>query len=62
MNIEDRFRVKYSSDTDELVTALRDNKPEYGEEIAPGIVLHYNSKNKLVEIKILDTSEFIRTS
>ena len=60
MNVESRFRIKYSPDADALIIIFHDDKPKQGEEIAPGIILHYNSRNELVEIEILDATDFIR--
>ncbi|PUA31126.1 MAG: hypothetical protein B9J98_07735 [Candidatus Terraquivivens tikiterensis] len=41
---------------------LSDEKPEYGEEIGEGIIIHYTSDGKPVEIEILDASRIITKS
>ncbi len=61
MNVSPRFRISYDPEADALVITLRDDKPEHGEEIAPGIILHYNNNNEVVEIEILDAKEFIKS-
>jgi len=46
-------KVKYSPDADALVITLRDEKPDYGEEAASDVILHYGRSGELVEIEIL---------
>ena len=55
-------KVEYSADVDALVITLSDEKPEYGEEIGEGIIIHYTSDGKPVEIEILDASRIITKS
>ena len=50
-------RYVYSSDADVLVVRLRDGVLDHGEELAPGIIAHYNKSGELLEIEILDASE-----
>jgi uncharacterized protein YuzE len=51
--------LKYSPDVDILIIKVRDGKPAYGNEVAPGIILHYSDKDELIEIEMLDASETI---
>ncbi len=50
-------RYIYSPDADALVIKLRDGVLDYGEEIAPGVIAHYDRDGNLLEIEILDASE-----
>lgn len=52
-------KLKYSPDVDALVITIGDEKPAYGDEVAPGIILHYGEGGKLVEIEMLDASDFL---
>ncbi len=60
MKERDRFRIRYSRDADILTIEFRDERPDHGEEVAPGVIFHYNSEGNIVEIEILDASEFIQ--
>ncbi len=60
MDIDHRFRISYDPEADALVITLHDDKPDHGEEIAPGIILHYNSRDEVIEIEILNASEFVK--
>ncbi len=52
-------KVKYSPDADALVITLRDEKPDYGEEAASDVILHYSKSGELVEIEILEVSRLL---
>jgi uncharacterized protein YuzE len=52
-------KIRYSPDADAIVIAVRAGRPAYGDELAPGVIMHYNKKNQLVEIEILDASELV---
>jgi uncharacterized protein YuzE len=53
------LKVRYSPDADAMVITVRAGRPDYGDETAPGVILHYNKRDELVEIEILDASEFV---
>ncbi|NPA23659.1 MAG: DUF2283 domain-containing protein [Crenarchaeota archaeon] len=53
-------KIQYSRDVDILIIKFRDNKPDHGEEVAPGTIFHYNSEGNIAEIEILDATEFIQ--
>ena len=54
-----KLRVKYSPDVDAMVITVRSGKPDHGDEKAPGVIMHYNKNDELVEIEILDASELV---
>lgn len=54
-----KLKVKYSPDADAMVITVRSGKPDYGDEKAPGVIMHYNKKDELVEIEILNASELV---
>jgi len=55
---EEKLGIRYNPDADALIITLSDENPEYGKEVSQNIILHYSSNGKLVEIEILDASEF----
>jgi uncharacterized protein YuzE len=57
--MKSKLKVKYSPDADAMIITVRPGKPEYGDEEAPGLIMHYNKKDELVEIEILDASELV---
>lgn len=53
------MKANYDKDVDMLLIKINDNKPELGEDIGEGIIVHYD-KNKLhVEIEILKAKKHI---
>lgn len=42
--MKSKFKVKYSPDADAMITTVKAGKPEYGDEKAPGLIMHYNKK------------------
>lgn len=42
-----------------MVITVRPGKPDHGDETAPGVIMHYDKKDELVEIELLDASELI---
>jgi uncharacterized protein YuzE len=60
--MKEELKIKYSPDADAMVISVRAGKPAYGDETAPGVILHYNKKDELVEIEILDASELVSTA
>jgi len=57
--MKEELKLKYSPDADAIVITVRAGRPTYGDETAPGVILHYNKKDELVEIEILDASELV---
>ena len=47
------MKARYDKDVDVLLIKLNDNKPEYGEDIGQGIVVHFDKNKNPVEIEIL---------
>ena len=60
--MREKLKFRYSPDVDILTIVLRDEKPEYGEEVAPGVIMHYDVDDRPVEIEILDASEFLTSA
>ena len=53
------MKAKYDKDVDVLLIKLNSNKPEYGEDIGEGVIVHFD-KNKLpVEIEILKAKKYL---
>lgn len=50
------MKYEYDAETDILVIKLKDEKPDFGEQVG-NIITHYNKENKPVEIEILDASK-----
>ena len=59
MSVKGRVNVRYSPDADALIIELSREALEYGEEVAPGVILHYGRGGRLAEIEILDASKLI---
>lgn len=57
--MKEALKIRYSPDADAMVITVRSGRPDHGDETAPGVILHYNKKDELVEIEILDASELI---
>ena len=53
------MKANYDKEVDALLIKISDSKPEYGEDIGEGIIVHYD-KNKLpVEIEILKAKKYL---
>ena len=53
------MKAKYDKDIDVLLIKLNNNKPEYGEDIGEGVIVHFD-KNKLpVEIEIVKAKKYL---
>jgi len=53
------MKAVYDKDADVLLIKLSNNRPEYGEDIGDGIIVHYD-KNKIpVEIEILKAKKYL---
>ena len=47
------MKAIYDKDVDVLLIKLNKNKPEYGEDIGEGIIVHFDKNKVPVEIEIL---------
>ena len=47
------MKATYDKDVDVLLIKLSDSKPEYGEDVGQGIVVHFDKNKNPVEIEIL---------
>lgn len=53
------MKAYYDKEVDVLLIRLNDNKPEYGEDIGDGIIVHFD-KNKIpVEVEILGAKKYL---
>jgi uncharacterized protein YuzE len=57
--MKSKLKVKYSPDADAMIITVGSGRPDHGDEKAPGVIMHYDKNNELVEIEILDASELI---
>jgi uncharacterized protein YuzE len=53
---------RYDSDTDMLYIVLTSGVSTESEEVAPGVVLDFDDKNRVIGIEIEDASTFIDLS
>ena len=53
------MKARYDKDVDVLLIKLNDNKPEYGEDIGEGIIVHFDKNKNPVEIEILKAKKYI---
>ena len=60
--MQKEVKVEYSADVDALIITLREEKPEYGEDIGNGIIIHYSADGRPVEIEILDAGKILTSS
>lgn len=57
--MEEKMKAYYDKEVDILLIRLSDNKPEHGEDIGEGIIVHFD-KNKIpVEIEILGAKKYL---
>jgi uncharacterized protein (DUF433 family)/uncharacterized protein YuzE len=54
-----KLKVKYSPDADAMVITVGSGRLDHGDKTTPGVIVHYNKNNELLEIEILDASELI---
>ncbi len=47
------MKATYDKDVDVLLIKLSNSKPEYGEDVGQGIVVHFDKNKNPVEIEIL---------
>lgn len=53
------MKARYDKDVDVLSIKLNNNKPEYGEDIGDGIIVHFDKNKNPVEIEILKAKKYI---
>ena len=53
------MKAKYDKDVDVLLIKLNKNKPEYGEDIGEGIIVHFDKNKSPVEIEILNAKKYL---
>jgi uncharacterized protein YuzE len=53
---------EYFSDSDMLYIKLADGQSTESEEVAPGVVLDFDEKNRAIGVEIEDASKFIDLS
>jgi len=58
-DIGGKMNAKYDKDVDVLLIKLNNNKPEYGEDIGEGIIVHFDKDKLPVEIEILEAKRYL---
>ena len=53
------MRAHYDKEVNVLLIKINNNKPEYGEDIGDGIVVHFDKNKTPVEIEILDAKKYL---
>ena len=53
------MKAQYDKETNVLLIRISNNKPEYGEDIGKGIVVHFDKNKNPVEIEILDAKKYL---
>jgi len=53
------MKAHYDKEADVLLIKINNNKPEYGEDIGDGIVIHFDKNKTPVEIEILDAKKYL---
>lgn len=53
------MKAIYDKDVDVLLIKLNNNKPEYGEDIGEGIIVHFDKTKSPVEIEILKAKKYL---
>lgn len=53
------MKARYDKEVDVLLIKLSDKKPEYGEDIGEGIIVHFDKNKKPVEIEILKAKKYL---
>ncbi|MBI2649863.1 DUF2283 domain-containing protein [Candidatus Woesearchaeota archaeon] len=53
------MKATYDKDADVLLIKLSNNKPEYGEDIGEGIIVHFDKNKTPVEIEILKAKKYL---
>ena len=53
------MEAQYDKEANVLLIRISNNKPEYGEDIGKGIVVHFDKNKNPVEIEILDAKKYL---
>ena len=53
------MKAIYDKDVDVLLIKLNNNKPEYGEDVGEGIIVHFDKNKSPVEIEILKAKKYL---
>lgn len=53
------MKAAYDKDVNVLLIKLSNNKPEYGEDIGDGIIVHFDKNKTPVEIEILNAKKYL---
>ena len=53
------MKAKYDKVVDVLLIKIKDNKPEYGEDVGDGVIVHFDKNNAPVEIEILRAKKYL---
>lgn len=53
------MKAHYDKEVDGLLIKISNNKPEYGEDIDEGIILHFDKNKNPVEIEILGAKKYL---
>ncbi len=53
------METHYDKEANVLLIRISNNKPEYGEDVGKGIVVHFDKNKNPVEIEILDAKKYL---
>ena len=53
------MKAVYDKEVDVLLIKLKNTKPEYGEDIGEGIIVHFDKNKSPVEIEILKAKKYL---
>ena len=53
------MKAKYDKEVDVLLIKLNNNKPQYGEDVGEGIIVHFDKNKSPVEIEILKAKKYL---
>ena len=53
------MKAVYDKEVDVLLIKLKNTKPEYGEDIGKGIIVHFDKNKSPVEIEILKAKKYL---
>ncbi len=53
------MKAYYDKEVDALLIKLRNNKPEYGEDVGNGVIVHFDKNRTPVEIEILGAKKYL---
>lgn len=50
------MRIEYDPEVPAIYITLSERPPAFGEDVAPGVIAHYDASNQLVGLELLDVS------